>query len=40
MGGGCPDIFRRPINLGIRTTNYSVIVDAYITKEFKNVEIK
>lgn len=40
MGGGCPDIFRRPINLGVRTDNYSVVVDAYISKEFSDIEIK
>jgi len=40
MGGGCPDIYRRPINLGVRTDNYSVVIDAYVTKDFKDIEIK
>lgn len=40
MGGGCPDILRRPINLGIKTDNYSVTVDAYVNKNFDDIEIK
>ena len=40
MGGGCPDISRKPINLGVRTDNYSVTVDAYVYKDFDEIEIK
>lgn len=40
MGGGCPDILRRPINLGVKTDNYSVTIDAYISKTFDEIEIK
>lgn len=40
MGGGCPDISRRPINLGVKTDNYAVTIDAYINKEFKDIQIK
>lgn len=40
MGGGCPDIKRRPINLGVKTDNYSVTVDAYINKTFEDIIIK
>ena len=40
MGGGCPDIRRRPINLGVKTDNYSVTVDAYINKSFDEIKIK
>ena len=29
MGGGCPDLKRRPIILGIRNKNYEVIVEAF-----------
>lgn len=39
MGGGCPDYNRRPINLGVRTENYSVVVEAYINQDFKNAKI-
>lgn len=39
MGGGCPDIKRRPINLGVRTDNYSVVLNLYIDKAFKKREI-
>ena len=40
MGGGCPDIKRRPINLGVKTDNYSVTIYAYINKDFADIEIK
>lgn len=40
MGGGCPDIVRRPIVLGVRTDNYDVIMEIYINKAFKDNEIK
>lgn len=39
MGGGCPDIKRRPINLGVRTDNYSVVLNLYIDKEFCDREL-
>ena len=39
MGGGCPDIYRRPINLGVRTKSYFVKLDAYINKDFKDNKI-
>lgn len=39
MGGGCPDIKRRPINLGVRTDNYSVVLNLYVDKEFEKKEI-
>lgn len=39
MGGGCPDIKRRPINLGVRTDNYSVVLNLYINKEFCDGEL-
>lgn len=32
MGGGCPDLKRRPIILGIRNNNYEVIVEAFNNK--------
>lgn len=40
MGGGCPDIKRRPLMLGIRTDNYSVVMDIYLNKGFNNQTIK
>ena len=40
MGGGCPDIMRRPIILGVRTDDYDVIMDIYINKKFEDNEIK
>ena len=40
MGGGCPDVRRRPIVLGVRTDEYDVIIDAYINKNFDDNEIK
>lgn len=40
MGGGCPDIKRRPVILGVRTDNYEVIMEAYINKNFNDNEIK
>lgn len=40
MGGGCPDIKRRPIILGVRTDDYDVIMDIYINRKFKDNEIK
>ena len=39
MGGGCPDMKRRPINLGIRTDNYSVVLNLYIKNDFSKKEI-
>ncbi len=39
MGGGCPDIKRRPINLGVRTDNYSVVLNIYVNKDFEEREI-
>jgi hypothetical protein len=39
MGGGCPDIQRRPINMGIRTDNYFVAMNVFINKDFKESEI-
>ena len=39
MGGGCPDIKRRPINLGVRTDNYSVVLNLYISKDFSDREL-
>ena len=39
MGGGCPDIKRRPIKLGVRTDDYSVFVEANINEEFKKANI-
>ena len=39
MGGGCPDIKRRPINLGVRTDEYSVILNLYINKDFCDREL-
>lgn len=40
MGGGCPDIYRRPIILGVRTDNYDVVMEVYINKKFIDNEIK
>lgn len=40
MGGGCPDIKRRPINLGIRTDNYFVSIDAKTNLNFNEQKIK
>lgn len=40
MGGGCPDILRRPINLGIRTSKYLVVMDVYLYKKFEESNIK
>ena len=40
MGGGCPDVRRRPIVLGVRTNNYDVIIDAYINRKFEDNELK
>ena len=40
MGGGCPDIMRRPIILGVRTDDYDVIMDIYINKKFEDNKIK
>lgn len=40
MGGGCPDVKRRPIILGVRTDDFDVIMDAYIDKKFDDNEIK
>lgn len=40
MGGGCPDILRRPINLGVRTEKYLVVVDLYLKKDFNSKIIK
>ena len=34
MGGGCPDIKRRPVKLGVRTDNYSVFVEVKISENF------
>lgn len=39
MGGGCPDIKRRPINLGVRTDNYFVAINANINLSFKEQPI-
>ena len=39
MGGGCPDINRRPINLGVRTNSYSVVLNLYINKDFSEREL-
>jgi len=39
MGGGCPDIKRRPINLGVRTDNYFVAINAYINLSFEEQSI-
>lgn len=39
MGSGCPDKKRRPINLGVRTDNYFVSVDADINLEFEEQTI-
>lgn len=40
MGDGCPDIYRRPIILGVRTDNYDVVMEVYINKKFIDNEIK
>ena len=40
MGGGCPDVKRRPIILGVRTDNYDIIMDIYIDKKFDDNIIK
>ncbi len=39
-GGGCPDVKRRPIILGVRTENYNVVLDIYISKSFEKKVIK
>lgn len=39
MGGGCPDYNRRPINLGVRTKNYSVVIEVFIYQDFKTAKI-
>lgn len=39
MGGGCPDIKRKPINLGVRTSKYSVILNLFIDKDFGEREL-
>lgn len=36
MGGGCPDIKRKPVILGVRTNDYEVFMRVYIYKEFKD----
>ena len=40
MGGGCPDIKRRPVILGVRTDDYDVIMELYLNKPFRDNEIK
>ncbi len=40
MGGGCPDILRRPIYLGVRTDNYLVVIDVYLKQTFDTKIIK
>ena len=40
MGGGCPDIKRRPVILGVRTDDYDVIMEVYLKKSFVDNEIK
>lgn len=40
MGGGCPDIKRRPIKLGVRTDNYSVVMDICLDKKFAATAVK
>lgn len=40
MGGGCPDIKRRPVILGVRTDNYEVIMEVYVNKNFNDNAIK
>lgn len=40
MGGGCPDIQRRPIVLGVKTDNYSVNIEIKVKEEFQNYQLK
>lgn len=40
MGSGCPDMIRRPMILGVRTKNYTVVVEAYLTKTENDIQIK
>ena len=40
MGGGCPDLKRRPINIGIRTNEYFVIMDVSINLDFSQAKLK
>ena len=39
MGGGCPDINRRPVNLGVRTREYSVSMNVFLDREFNESEL-
>lgn len=39
MGGGCPDMLRRPMILGVRTKNYTVVVNAYLLKPIDEIKI-
>lgn len=39
MGGGCPDILRRPVNLGVWTDNYFVSMNIYLNKNFDDQKI-
>lgn len=40
MGGGCPDIKRRPINIGIRTDNYFITMDLDLNKKIEEQKLK
>ena len=39
MGGGCPDMLRRPLQLTVRTSNYSVAVGVTLKDGFKNLQL-
>ena len=34
MGGGCPDIWRRPVRYGIRNQHYNLVYYAKLTQDF------
>ena len=40
MGGGCPDVKRRPIILGVRDDNYSVNIKISINNDFKDYSLE
>ena len=35
MGPGCPHYYRRPFMLGVRTKNYSVVIEIGLKQEFE-----
>lgn len=39
MGGGCPDMLRRKMILGVRTNNYFVVIKINVLEEFGDYEL-